>query len=89
MHVTDRINRQLRSDSIGRTVLQTVAQKVKCLNSNGSSNTIPWAYPSPQPKPHLDPLSRFAWLTSVTDQPTDHGFDDHQLRRMLNRQPVT
>jgi len=32
---------------------------------------IPWAHPSPQPKRHLDRLSRFSGLTSVTDRPID------------------
>ena len=38
---------------------------------------IPWTYPSPQPKQHLDGLRRFAGLTTVTDRkmdrPTDHA----------------
>jgi len=33
---------------------------------------VPWAQPSPQPKWHLNRFSRFAGLTTVTDQQTDH-----------------
>jgi len=37
-----------------------------------SSNTVPWAHPSPQPKRYLDRFSRFfARLTSVRDRQTD------------------
>jgi len=32
---------------------------------------LPGTHPNPQPKPHLDWFSRFAWLTTVTDRQTD------------------
>jgi len=40
---------------------------------------IPWAYPSPKPKRHIDRFSHFAELTSVTDRQTD-GPTDYATR---------
>jgi len=47
---------------------------------------VPWAHPSPQPKRHLDRSSRFAVLTSVTDQQTDRP-TDHATRSLFNNRP--
>jgi len=39
---------------------------------------IPLAHTGPQPKRHLDRLSRFAALTTVTDRLTDHAISNNR-----------